>query len=144
MRAVAAVVLAACGAVSASAAELRYTLTPEVEHGALRAIGVELVLRGEDDGSTEIELPNEWGGKSELWRGISEFRVSGDGLRLSDGGSPFLKTLRHKPGATLTVRYRITQFWQGEPTVNGSNRAPRTGVTTTTVGLSRTAIVPYL
>lgn len=121
MRAVAAVVLAACGAVSASAAELRYTLTPEVEHGALRAIGVELVLRGEDDGSTEIELPNEWGGKSELWRGISEFRVSGDGLRLSDGGSPFLKTLRHKPGATLTVRYRITQFWQGEPTVNGSN-----------------------
>jgi predicted metalloprotease with PDZ domain len=121
MRTFAAAVLAACCAVSASAAELRYTLTPEVEHGALRAIGVELVLRGEGDGSTEIELPNEWGGKSELWRGVSEFRVSGDGLRQGDGGSPFLKVLRHKPGATLTVRYRITQFWQGEPAVSGSN-----------------------
>lgn len=121
MRSAFAALLAAYFAASGWAAQLRYTLSPEIEHGALRAIGVELVLRGEDDGVTEIELPDSWGGKSELWRGISEFRVSGDGLKLADGGSPALKALRHKPGATLTVRYRITQFWSGEPAISGSN-----------------------
>jgi predicted metalloprotease with PDZ domain len=115
-------IIAVLGAVaSATAEEIRYTLTPQVEHGALNGIAVEMVLTGEADGETAIELPDAWGGKSELWRGISEFRVSGKGLKLDTGGSPALKVLRHAPGATLTVRYRVTQTWPGEPAVSRSN-----------------------
>lgn len=121
MRTFVAIVTALWTAAAATAGEIRYTLTPEVEHGALRAIAIEMVLAGEADGETEIELPDSWGGKTELWRAISEFRVSGKGLKLDAGGSPSLKVLRHAPGATLTVRYRVTQIWPGDPAMSGSN-----------------------
>lgn len=121
MRTIVAIMAVLWAAASATAGEIRYTLTPQIEHGALNAIAVEMVLTGDADGETEIELPDAWGGKSELWRGISEFRVSGPGLKVDTGGSPALKVLRHAPGATLTVRYRVTQTWAGEPAVTGSN-----------------------
>lgn len=121
MRIIVAIVTASWAVASATAGEIRYTITPQVEHGALNGIAVEMVLTGEADGETAIELPDAWGGKNELWRGISAFRVTGQGLKLDAGGSPALKVLRHAPGATLTVRYRVTQTWPGEPAVSGSN-----------------------
>jgi len=121
MRTIVAIIAVLWASASATAEEIRYTLTPQVESGALNDIAVEMVLTGEADGETAIELPDAWGGKNELWRGISDFRVSGQGLKLDGGGSPALKIIRHAPRATLTVRYRITQMWQGEPAVSGSN-----------------------
>jgi len=121
MRTIVAIIAVLWASASATAEEIRYTLTPQVESGALNGIAVEMVLTGEADGETAIELPDAWGGKNELWRGISDFRVSGQGLKLDGGGSPALKIIRHAPRATLTVRYRITQMWQGEPAVSGSN-----------------------
>jgi predicted metalloprotease with PDZ domain len=121
MRAFVAIIAAVLMTAAATAGETRYTLSPVIEQGALRAIAVELVLNGEADGETEIELPGEWGGKSELWRGIQDFRVSGQGMRLASGQTPALKLIRHEPGATLTIRYRVSQFWEGEPTASGSN-----------------------
>ncbi len=121
MRTIVAIVALLWAAAAATAEDIRYTLTPQVENGALNGIAVEMELTGEADGETVIELPDAWGGKTELWRGISDFRVSGQGLKVDAGGSPALKVLRHAPRATLTVRYRVTQMWQGEPAVTGSN-----------------------
>jgi hypothetical protein len=98
MRIIVAIMAVLSAVASATAGEIRYTLTSLVEHGALNGIAVEMVLTGEADGETAIELPDAWGGKSELWRGISEFRVSGQGLKLDAGGSPALKVLRHRAG----------------------------------------------
>ncbi len=106
---------------SATADAIRYTLSPAVENGALKAIAIEMVFAGEPDGETEIDLPGEWGGKQDLWRGISEFRVSGEGLGAVAGIEPTRKIIRHAPNAVLTVRYRLTQFWAGEPTASGQN-----------------------
>jgi predicted metalloprotease with PDZ domain len=106
---------------SATAEPIRYAVAPVVDGGELKAIAIEMVLAGEGDGETAIELPSAWGGKGELWRGVSEFRVSGKGLKVTAGGNPAQKIIRHAPGATLTVRYRLTQFWTGEPTITGSN-----------------------
>ena len=80
-----------------------------------------MVLTGEADGETEIDLPNEWGGKRELWRGISEFRVSGEGLGAVAGSEPWRKVIRHAPNSVLTVRYRVSQFWAGDPAAGTSN-----------------------
>jgi predicted metalloprotease with PDZ domain len=121
MRTIVAIIAVVWASASATAEEIRYTLTPQVESGVLNSIAVEMVLTGEADGETAIELPDAWGGKTELWRGISDFRVSGQGMKLDAGGSPALKIIRHAPRATLTVRYRITQMWVGEPVVSGSN-----------------------
>jgi predicted metalloprotease with PDZ domain len=121
MRAVFLVAVGLWFAASATAGELRYTVSPAIEHGALHAVDVEMVMTGDGDGETEIELPDQWGGKTELWRGLSEFRVTGDDLRLAQGGTPAIKIVRHAPGAELTVRYRVVQTWKGEPAITGSN-----------------------
>jgi len=115
------IVAALAAANSATADGIRYTVTPVIADGALKAIAVEMVLAGERDGETELLLPDEWSGKNDLWRGIGEFRVSGQGLTAVSGSVPSQKIMRHAPNATLTVRYRVSQFWAGEPTANGQN-----------------------
>ncbi len=123
MRGVIAVVIsvAFAGSAFAGGEAVRYTLTPIVDNGALKAVSVEMVFAGEPDGETEIVLPDEWGGKSDLWRGIGEFRVTGEGMSAVSNADPARKVIRHAPNAVLTMRYRITQFWKGEPATNGEN-----------------------
>lgn len=111
-------VLAARGAWAQSVA---YTVTPVVESGALKALDVEMSFAGESDGATAIELPDSWGGKSELWRGLSALQVSGDGAKFEVGGDAARKVIRHAGGAALKLRYRLTQFWSGEPAANNTN-----------------------
>lgn len=121
MRSFASIVIGLLFAASATAGELHYTVSPAIENGALSAVDVEMVMTGDRDGETEIELPDQWGGKSELWRGLTEFRVSGKNLKLAQGGTPTVKIVRHAPGATLTVRYRVVQTFSGDPAITGSN-----------------------
>jgi predicted metalloprotease with PDZ domain len=66
-------------------------------------LAVEMRLRGDADGETRIELPDEWAGSSELWRGISAFAV--DSGTLSGEGAA--RIIRHAPGAPLVVRYLV-------------------------------------
>ena len=113
--------VAFAGRAFAAGEPIRYTLTPIIDNGALKAVSVEMVFAGEPDGETEIVLPDEWGGKSDLWRGIGEFRVTGAGMSAASNADPARKIIRHAPNATLTVRYRLTQFWDGEPVANGAN-----------------------
>src|SRR6185295_1850963 len=56
-----------------------------------------------------------------LWRGINEFRVSGEGLGAVAGSEPWRKIIRHAPNSVLTVRYRVSQFWAGDPAAGTSN-----------------------
>ena len=105
----------------ASAQSVSYTVSPVIEGGALKALTVEMAFAGESDGVTSIELPDSWGGKRELWRGISAFQVSGQDAKIESGGDAAHKTIRHASGATLKVQYRLTQFWSGEPTANDTN-----------------------
>src|SRR5262245_31997495 len=101
--------------------EVRYTLSPVLDGGVLKAVDVELVLTGESDGETEIELPNAWGGKTDLWRGISDFRVTGSGLKATTDSKPHVKVIRHAPQAKLTIRYRVVQMFDGDPAASYSN-----------------------
>lgn len=121
MRALILLLFAVLVAMPVQARSISFTLSPAIESGALRALNVEIVLPGDADGETELELPDDWGGKRDLWRGINGFRVTGQGMSVVAGGNQALKIIRHAPGARLTVRYQVRQFWPGEPAAGNSN-----------------------
>lgn len=105
-----------CAVTSAAASPgVHYAVSTVMSDGGLRALSVELKFRGDDDGETSLRLPNEWGGEAELYKGIRDLTVSGAGATVAPVEQPFLRIVRHKPGAALTVRYRVVQYWEGEP-----------------------------
>jgi len=111
------------GTLAGAAAEppIRYTVTPILERDSLAALAIEVRFTGEADGETQLELPDTWGGESELYRGIRDLTIAGGHATLADGDRPAARTIRHAPGAALTVRYRVVQFWEGAPTIRGRN-----------------------
>lgn len=108
----------ACAAFAGSS-RVEYTLTPVIENGALTAVAVDISFRGDADGETQIDLPNEWASESELWRGVADLRATGAQILETD--EPSERILRHRPNARVHVTYRIIQDWEGEPTGNGGN-----------------------
>lgn len=109
--------LVVAGMVAAAAAEsapIHYTLSPVIEHGALKALDVEIAFAGESDGETELELPDSWGGGRQLWHGLTQLQIEG-ATRVTTGGDPAHRVIDHAPGATLVARYRLKQIWSGEP-----------------------------
>lgn len=78
-------------------------------------VHVSIRFRGDDDGTTALHLPSEWGGEWELWNNLAGFEVSGAETRIEAGESPDTSVIHHTPGAALTVRYRITPDRPGAP-----------------------------
>lgn len=69
-------------------------------------VTVTLSMRGDADGTTDLDLPNAWAGSDMLWRNITGWRVTGG--TISDTDKPEVKRIRHTPGALLTIRYTVT------------------------------------
>lgn len=69
-------------------------------------VTVTVTLRGDTDGTTDLDLPINWAGSDKLWRNIGGWRVTGG--TLTDTDKPEVKRVRHKPGALLTIRYAVT------------------------------------
>ncbi|NOT39311.1 MAG: hypothetical protein HOP13_02345 [Alphaproteobacteria bacterium] len=99
---------------------VRYTLSPVMAKGKLQALAIEVRFAGEADGETVLELPNEWGGKTELYQGVRDLTVDGDGVSVSSPEAA-KRVVKHRSGAALRVRYRVVQYWPGEPAVTGDN-----------------------
>ena len=90
-----------------------YTVSPVVEAGSLRAVEVTMSFRGDADGRTRVRLPNAWAGTQRLDRTVADVRA--EGARLTRRGSDI--TLRHRPGAPVTLTYRVVQDYSGPPRV---------------------------
>lgn len=99
---------------------VRYTLTPVMTKGKLEVAAITMRFKGDADGETVLQLPDSWGGKSKLYEGLKDLKVSGDGVSVAETG-PAVRTIKHAPGADLTVRYRVVQNWPGEPEASGAN-----------------------
>jgi len=110
----------AWAAAAAADDTVRYALTPVMTKGKLEALAIEVRFAGEADGETIVNLPNEWGGKKELYNGIRDLKVEGEGVMM-EASAPDKRIVRHRPGAELRVRYRVVQYWPGVPTVTGDN-----------------------
>jgi predicted metalloprotease with PDZ domain len=103
---------------------LSYRLTPQIGKAGHEFIDITLSFQGDADGETILKLPDSWGGKKELYRGISEIRVSGDGAVMRDGTSAAERIVGHAPNAQLTVSYRLEQIIPGPPTFENSPGNP--------------------
>lgn len=89
-----------------------YKMTPVLQPDGSRALDVEMRLRGDSDGETDIFLPSVWAGTSELWRHATKLRIGG---AKSLGGSYDHPVVRHRQGARLRIRYRIVSAYDEDP-----------------------------
>jgi len=90
-------------AAAAEPVDYRMSITPSAQRPT---VTITLTMLGDADGTTDLDLPNQWAGSDRLWRNIGGWRISGG--TIGDTGKPEVKRLRHKPGARLTIRYTVT------------------------------------
>lgn len=102
-------------------APVSYDLSPVIEHGVLRSLAVEVHFKGDADGETVLKLPSAWGGETELWRGLSDLKISGDGVSVEALPAPDTRTIKYAPGAEITVTYNVFQDRPGEPEAGPHN-----------------------
>ncbi|HEX8238442.1 MAG TPA: hypothetical protein VF574_01750 [Allosphingosinicella sp.] len=91
---------------------ISYRLTPVLQKDGSRALDVRIRLRGDSDGETALFLPSVWAGSSELWRHVKGLEIGG---AKSLGGTYDKPVARHRPGARLTLRYRIVSAYTKDP-----------------------------
>lgn len=61
---------------------------------------------GDADGETVLELPDDWGGETDLYQALSDIRA--EGADVTPGADAAHRVLRHAPRARITVRYRVS------------------------------------
>jgi predicted metalloprotease with PDZ domain len=83
------------------------------------AMDVSLQFRGDADGLSEVDLPNEWGGLTKLYQYLSEFKAQGG--KLEQGALPHQIVIRHRPNARLTLSYRVTGALRPDALVQGED-----------------------
>lgn len=93
-------------------APVSYKVTPVLEADGTRTLRIDMRLRGDADGATQVVLPSVWAGSSELWRHISAVKVRG---AKSVGGSFAEPLISHKPRAKLKIAYTLSSAWQEDP-----------------------------
>jgi len=118
----AALAILATAAAAKPPAPIDYTLTPQMQDGGLTALGVTLTLRANASGTTILDLPDESDGHRERWRFISDIVAEGASIR-EDG--PTKRVLTSKPGARITVRYRVHSAYAQDP--DGAEGNPYAG-----------------
>jgi predicted metalloprotease with PDZ domain len=91
---------------------ISYRITPVLQKDGSRVLNVRIRLRGDMDGETLLFLPSVWAGSSELWRHAKGLRISG---ARSLGGTYDKPVAHHRPGARLTLRYRIVSAYAEDP-----------------------------
>lgn len=106
-------VLLAPGLAAANPGTIAYTLAPVTNNGVVEALRISVTFRGEADGETIFELPNEWGGEEQLYDAISELQFNGASIASSE--KPHLRVLKHKPRARITASYLLRQEKAGDP-----------------------------
>ena len=97
-----------------------YVLTPLMDHGALKAVQVDLIFRGEDSGRTILDLPDEWGGQTGLYHAIQDLRPVSS-VTISDGEDTAHRVLNYLPRALVHIEYVVFQDWVGEPRAENGN-----------------------
>jgi predicted metalloprotease with PDZ domain len=92
---------------------VQYTVSPVMADRVLTGLSVEIQWTGDADGETLLHLPRTWAGSDELWRHLSDVEVEGAGSIRVEG--PAERVITHKPGAPLTVRYRVHSAYTADP-----------------------------
>jgi len=109
------------GAKAPPTVDYRLSVEPQAA-GQSPLLDVEIRFRGDADGETRLALPSEFADTTEAWRYVSGLTVKG--ARMTEDG-PGARTLRHRPNAAITVRYRVQTAYPQDP--QGVDRNPYKG-----------------
>lgn len=82
-----------------------WTLAPQVSGSAVTGIDYTLTFSGDADGTTDLSLPDNWGGENRLYLGLHD--IAATGAVIEAGDTPASLHLVHPPGAPLTLTWRI-------------------------------------
>jgi predicted metalloprotease with PDZ domain len=84
---------------------VQYRLAPVLHEGRLEALTVEMRFPADADGSTELDLPDRYGGGQGYYKALTGLNVEGaDSVEMPE---PAVRIIHSRPGAELSVRYRI-------------------------------------
>lgn len=101
-----------CAAKAPEERTIRYKVTPGFWFDGAPAFRVEMRYRGDQDGESVLELPDQWAGSTELWRNVVGLQIHG---ARSLGGYYDKPIVRHAPGARLRIVYFVTTSWLEDP-----------------------------
>ena len=90
-----------------------YALSPVMDETGLRGVEVSLAFRGDADGETTVVFPTRFADQQELWRHVSDVRVTGASIVDGNDNS---RRLAHCGGCPVTVRYRVDSAYEETPT----------------------------
>ena len=100
-------------------APVDYSLSPVIDAGSITALQVTLKFRGDADGATELQLPDEWAAEKGLYLFIRDFRVTGASrveMGLKDGKYDLARrVLTARPGAPIKVTYKVVTGFDADP-----------------------------
>ncbi len=92
---------------------IAYKITPVLQDDGSRALDVEMRLRGDPDGETDIFLPERLGRNE---RALAPRHPAQDQRREQGSAeATTIRSLRHRPGARLKIRYRIVSAYDEDP-----------------------------
>lgn len=112
LRAILTVVAAAGLLGAAKVPTVDYRLGVEPVAGGPPVLDVEVSFRGDADGETRLDLPDDWASAKDVWRYVYGLQVKGAEV-VEDG--PAARRLRHRPNAPITVRYRVQTAYDADP-----------------------------
>ena len=98
-----------------------YALTPDITGGAIRSLIVEARFTAGATGIVGFGWQRSWGGSATLGRYARDFAVDGASSITADGDRHFRIVAR--PGAALTVRYRVVSGYDAYPALQDFERA---------------------
>lgn len=105
--------LAQCDISQASRDQVvKYTFEPQVDAGRL-VIHVRLDFVGGTKMRTELELPSEWAGQSQLETGIRNLKALSTNAVLLDTAQANIKGLRFPTGPIVSISYDLVKDWNG-------------------------------
>lgn len=98
-----------------------YMLSPAFENGSLAALNVSVTFKGDMSGMTLLEWPSEVAGDKAPGRWARDVRINGAASVIV--GPNGMRTIRARPGAALTARYRIVSAFDRDPDVINSRQS---------------------
>ena len=82
-----------------------WDIAPQVSGSAVTGLSFALTFPGDEDGETELSLPDQWGGENELYRALGAIEASGG--TISPGDMPAKLRITHAPSAQVTLTWLI-------------------------------------
>jgi len=110
-----ALTLLAQGANAATDPAVHYHVSTAMAGDDLQAIVFDVRFKADEDGQTEIDFPDHWGGGREFYKALKDIQITGASHIETPPDHPEARILTSKPNAPITVTYRLyTNRTKGE------------------------------